>query len=69
MNWPHIGGGNNNSGGDIMRKQIRQLWAAVAALFLLTQAHAADQHGTAQEAMALVHKAIEYYKKNGKEKT
>jgi len=52
-----------------MRKQFWQLWAALAALFILTQAHAADQHGTAQEAVALVHKAIDYYKKNGKEKT
>ena len=52
-----------------MRRHFWQLWAVMAALFFLSQVHGADRRGTAQEAMALVHKAVEYYKKNGKEKT
>lgn len=61
--------GNFKLMGDIMKMRIGQVWLMVAALFFFTQAQAADQHGTAQEAIALVHKAIDYYKKNGKEKT
>ncbi|HEX7642088.1 MAG TPA: cache domain-containing protein [Burkholderiaceae bacterium] len=52
----------------MMKMRIGQMWLMAAALFVFTQVHAAE-HGTAQEAVALVHKAIDYYKKNGKEKT
>ncbi|HEX8957876.1 MAG TPA: histidine kinase, partial [Burkholderiaceae bacterium] len=52
----------------MMKIRFGQMWVMVAALLFFTQVQAAD-HGTAQEAVALVHKAIDYYKKNGKEKT
>ncbi|HEX7645960.1 MAG TPA: cache domain-containing protein [Noviherbaspirillum sp.] len=38
------------------------------AAFMHTAAHAANEHGTADEAVALVKKAVAYIKANGKEK-
>ena len=41
----------------------------VASLGLTGNALAASERGTAEEAVAMVHKVIEYMKANGKEKT
>ena len=52
-----------------MKKLIAGLASLMFAICAL-QAHAADTNrATEQEAEALVHKAIAYYKKNGKEKS
>jgi len=50
---------------------MNRLFALVAALVLGLsglQAHAASDHGTLQEAEAMVKKAVMYYQKNGKDK-
>jgi signal transduction histidine kinase len=43
--------------------------AMTFAIFPLSSAFAQEEHGTKDEAVALVKKAIDYYKKNGADKT
>ena len=52
-----------------MKFLTQSLLIAVLALFAVSPVLAAEDHGTSQEAVALVKKTIEYYKKNGAEKT
>jgi signal transduction histidine kinase len=48
---------------------VRTLLSAFAFVLFTAPLHAAEEHGTSQEAIALVKKAIDFYKKNGAEKT
>jgi len=50
-------------------KRVFSLIAAIAVSLFSFNALAAEDRGTAQEAEALVKKAIVYYKKNGKDKS
>lgn len=50
-------------------KKILQLIAIAVSFGLISPCFAAGEHGTAEEAMAMVHKVIAYMKTNGKEKT
>jgi len=59
----------NNNEGDNMKFLINCLFVTILAMFVATPALAADEHGTSQEAISLVKKTIDYYKKNGGEKT
>lgn len=51
-----------------MRKLINTLMLA-ATIGFIGSAHAANEHGSASEAVAMVQKVIAYMKVNGKEKT
>jgi cytochrome c len=51
-----------------MNYQRRLLVGATVLTLLAGGVHASDEHGTANEAMALVKKASEYVEANGKEK-
>lgn len=51
-----------------MNKFIRLIAILVAAVGF-SQASVAAEHGTAEEATAMVKKAVTFYKKNGKEKS
>ena len=51
---------------------MKRVFACIAVLLLATAgfaARAAGDHGTLQEAEAMVKKAVAYYEKNGKDKT
>ena len=50
-----------------MKKAVSTMFAALLLAIGFTGAHAAD-HGTATEATAMVGKAIEFIKKNGRDK-
>ena len=52
-----------------MKFLINSLFVAILAMFVAAPAMAADEHGTSQEAVNLVKKTIDFYKKNGGEKT
>jgi len=48
---------------------VRAVLSAFAFALFAAPLQAAEEHGTSQEAVALVKKAIDFYKKNGAEKT
>ncbi|HEY8099424.1 MAG TPA: cache domain-containing protein [Burkholderiaceae bacterium] len=52
-----------------MSKILRKTLAAFLFFSLASAAGAADEHGTAEEAVAMVHKVVAYMKENGKQKT
>jgi len=52
-----------------MKAIFRCVFALMLTLFSLTFAFAQEEHGTKDEAVSLVKKAIDYYKKNGPDKT
>lgn len=52
-----------------MKFLINSLFVAALTMFAASPVLAAEDHGTSQEAIALVKKTIEFYKKNGAEKT
>jgi cytochrome c len=60
---------SQNDEGVSMKFMINHLIVAVLAIFAINLAVATEEHGTGQEAISLVKKTIEYYKKNGAEKT
>ncbi len=48
---------------------VRTLLSALTFTLFAAPLQAAEEHGTSQEAVALVKKAIDFYKKNGPDKT
>lgn len=52
-----------------MKALFCSLFAATLLMFSISPAGAQEDHGTKQEATTLVKKAIDYYKKNGADKT
>jgi signal transduction histidine kinase len=53
-----------------MSKIVKTTWLAFLFFCIASVANAASsEHGTAEEAVAMVHKVVEYMKVNGKQKT
>ncbi len=52
-----------------MKALISGVLALTLAIFSFSPAFAQEEHGTKEEAVSLVKKAIDYYKKNGGDKT
>lgn len=51
-----------------MKKLFTRILFAALGVFMYTAAFAAGEHGTPDEAIAMVKKAVAYYKANGREK-